>query len=75
MKTRLKIAVAGAAMAGALALPATVSAGGYGKTINDGCDASYGQLVSTARQIGHVEGRVGGARNFVESGLAAAHCG
>jgi hypothetical protein len=46
---------------------------GYGKEIKDGCGASYGQLVSTARALGHIEGSVGGAKNFVESGLAAAH--
>ncbi len=46
---------------------------GYGKTIKDGCGASYGQLVSMARASGHVEGSVGGAMNFVESGLADAH--
>jgi hypothetical protein len=38
------------------------------------CDASYGQLVSAAKQSGHVEGPVSGAKNFVESGLLAAHC-
>lgn len=59
----MTLAVPGAAMAGP----------GYGKRINDGCPASYGQLVSTARSIGHVTGSVGGAKNWVESGLAAAH--
>ena len=68
--------------AGALAVsavfvaPTAATADGWGQQINDGCGASYGQLVSTARAIGHIEGGVGGARNFVESGLAAAHgCG
>lgn len=66
------------AVAGATALilgssMGAASAAGYGKQINDGCGASYGQLVSAARASGHVTGSVGGAKNFVESGLAAAH--
>jgi hypothetical protein len=73
MSTRIKLAVAGAAIAGAMALPMTAAAGGYGKSINDGCGATYGQLVSQARQIGHISGGVSGAKGFVESGLAAAH--
>jgi hypothetical protein len=46
----------------------------YGNGINVHCDASYGQLVKAAKQSGHVEGPVSGAKNFVESGLLAAHC-
>lgn len=53
--------------------PTAASADGWGQQINDGCGATYGQLVSTARAIGHVEGGVSGAKSFVESGLAAAH--
>jgi hypothetical protein len=64
-----------AAMA-SVAVPTAANASGYGKQINDGCGASYGQLVSGARAIGHVTGSVSGAMNFVDSGLAAAHgCG
>ena len=71
MRKRIIVFAATAAMT--LALPGAAMAGGYGKAIKDGCGASYGQLVSTARAIGHVTGSVGGAANFVESGLAAAH--
>lgn len=75
MRIRTKMTVAAVAIATAvtLALPAAASASGYGKDIKDGCGASYGQLVSTARASGHVAGPVSGAMNFVESGLAAAH--
>ena len=38
------------------------------------CEASYGQLVSAAKQSGHVDCPVSGAANFVNSGLLAAHC-
>lgn len=61
------------AAAAAFAMPSAASAEGWGKQINDGCGASYGQLVSTARAAGHVDGAVGGARTWVESGLGAAH--
>ena len=67
------------AVAGATALilgssvGAASAAGGYGKQINDGCGMSYGQLVSAARASDHITGSVGGAKNFVESGIAAAH--
>ena len=53
---------------------ANAEGNGYGKQIKDGL-GSYGQLVSTARAAGHIEGSVGGAKNFVESGLYAAHGG
>jgi hypothetical protein len=69
---RKRLIVLAATIAMALAVPGTAMAG-YGKAINDGCGASYGQLVSQARAIGHVTGSVGGAKNFVDSGLAAAH--
>jgi len=46
----------------------------YGNGINIHCDASYGQLVKAAKASGHVDGPVSGAKNFVESGLLAAHC-
>ena len=78
MRKKIVSGVCVAALAAGLALaaPTAASAQGYGKWINDGCGASYGQLVSTARALGHVEGAVGGASNFVDSGLAAAHgCG
>jgi len=78
MRKKIAAALAGGALVvgAALAAPAAASAAGYGKQINDGCGASYGQLVSTARDLGHISGSVGGAKNFVESGLAAAHmCG
>jgi len=47
----------------------------FGKGINYHCDASYGQLVKAAKQSGHVEGPVSGAKAFAmsETGLAA-HC-
>ena len=70
---RKRITLIAATVALTVGLPAAASAQGYGKTINDGCGASYGQLVSTARAVGHVEGSVGGAANFVNSGLATAH--
>lgn len=75
MRKKIVAALAGGALAvgAALAAPAAASAAGYGKQINDGCGYSYGQLVSMARDAGHVTGSVGGAKNFVESGLAAAH--
>jgi hypothetical protein len=75
MRKKILTAVCATALAAAaaLAVPTSASAAGYGKDIKDGCGASYGQLVSTARAIGHIEGSVGGAKNFVESGLAAAH--
>ncbi|MGN6219809.1 MAG: hypothetical protein ACTHNQ_09905 [Microbacterium sp.] len=78
MRKKILTAVCATALAAGavLAVPTAASASGYGKDINDGCGASYGQLVSTARAIGHIEGSVSGAKNFVESGLAAAHgCG
>ena len=78
MRGRMKMAVIAITVAtmATLAMPAAASASGYGKDIKDGCGASYGQLVSTARASGHVDGSVSGAMNFVESGLAAAHgCG
>jgi len=75
-KILMTVCAAALATAAALSAPAAASASGFGKDIKDGCGASYGQLVSTARASGHVEGSVGGASNFVESGLAAAHgCG
>jgi hypothetical protein len=72
---RMKVAVIAITIAtiGALAMPAAASASGYGKDIKDGCGYSYGQLNSMARASGHVDGSVSGAKNFVESGLAAAH--
>jgi hypothetical protein len=70
MMTATAVAIATAA---ALAVPAAASAEGFGQMINDGCGASYGQLVSTARQAGHIDGSVGGARVWIESGLAEAH--
>jgi hypothetical protein len=69
---RKRLIVLAATIVMTMALPGTAMAG-YGKTIKDGCGASYGQLVSTARASGHVTGSVGGAANFVTSGLAAAH--
>ena len=54
---------------------ANAEGNGYGKQIKDGLGASYGQLVSTARAVGHIEGSVGGAKNFVEGGLYAGHGG
>lgn len=75
-KILMTVCATALATAAALAAPAAASATGYGKDIKDGCGATYGQLVSTARAIGHVEGGVSGAMNFVDSGLAAAHgCG
>lgn len=76
MKNRITMfaTVVTLATVGALAVPAAASADtGFGKQIVDGCGASYGQLVSTARAIGHIDGSVGGARNWIESGLSAAH--
>ncbi len=72
-KIAMTLAAGALAAAAALAAPTAASAAGYGKHINDGCGASYGQLVSMARDAGHISGPVGGAKNFVESGLAAAH--
>ncbi len=69
MRRRIIILAATAAL---MVLPGTAMAG-PGKAIKDGCGASYGQLVSTARSIGHISGGVGGAANFIDSGLAAAH--
>ena len=75
MRKRIMMTVTAVAIATAtaLAVPAAASADGFGKMINDGCGASYGQLVSTARASGHITGSVGGARNWIESGLSAAH--
>ncbi len=70
MRKRVVILATAVAM---MALSGTAMANGYGKAIKDGCGASYGQLVATAREVGHVTGSVGGAANFVNSGLAAAH--
>lgn len=67
-----KLIIVAATTVLAVALPATAMAG-YGKDINDGCGASYGRLVSTARASGHVTGSVSGAQTFVNSGVAAAH--
>ncbi len=68
-----KILITAAAIA-ALAIPTAASAGnGYGATTNAGCGATYGQLVSAARQAGHISGGVNGAKAWIESGLAAAH--
>jgi hypothetical protein len=65
------VATAGLAL-GVAALPA--SADGYGRTINSSClGATYGQLVSGARQAGHISGGVSGAQGFVDGGLLAAH--
>ncbi len=78
MRNRIMMTVTAVAIAtlAALAAPAAASASGYGEEIKSGCGASYGQLVSQARASGHVDGSVGGAKYFVESGLAAAHgCG
>jgi hypothetical protein len=53
-----------------LAIPATASAGGYGKTIKDECGASFGQL----RQLSpHPVTPSKGAKYFVENVLAS-HC-
>jgi hypothetical protein len=77
MRKRIMMTVTAVAIAATavLAVPAAASAStaGFGKQINDGCGASYGQLVSTARASGHITGSVGGARNWIESGLSAAH--
>jgi hypothetical protein len=70
MMTVIAVSIATAA---SLAVPAAASADGFGKQVNDGCGTSYGQLISTARMAGHIDGAVGGARNWIESGLAAAH--
>ena len=65
------LAAAGIAV-GLTALPASASE--YGKTINSSCiGLNYGELVSTARQAGHISGGVSGAKSFVDSGLLAAH--
>ena len=66
------VAVAGIAL-GAAAVPAAAAGNGYGKDIKDGCGATYGQLVSSARQAGHITGGVNGAQNWVTSGLGTAH--
>ena len=68
-----KIVATVAATAFAIAAIGAPVAAGYGKDIKDGCGASYGQLVAAARASGHVTGPVGGAANFINSGLAAAH--
>ena len=68
----LTLAVSVGVAIGLSAVPA--SAAGFGETINSSClGASYGQLVSAARQAGHISGGVSGARGFVDSGLLAAH--
>lgn len=55
-----------------LAIPATASAGnGYGKTIKDECDASFGQL---RKASSHPVTPSKGAKYFAEE-LLAAHCG
>jgi hypothetical protein len=73
MNQKLLTLVIGAGLAiGLAAGPA--SADGVGKTINSSClGATYGQLVSSARQAGHISGGVSGARSFVDDGLLAAH--
>ncbi len=76
MRKRITMAVTAvtiAAMAAFAAPTAASAADGFGKQIKDGCGASYGQLISTARAAGHIDGSVGGARNWIESGLSAAH--
>ena len=75
MRKRIKMTVTAvtiAAMAALAAPTAAMASDGFGKQIND-CGSSYGQLVSGARQAGHIDGSVGGARVWIESGLAAAH--
>jgi hypothetical protein len=75
MRKKFMMAIcAGALVAGAaMATPSAALADGYGVQINDGCGATYGQLVSEARQIGHISGGVHGAAYWIDSGLAAAH--
>lgn len=79
MKKTLGIAAATALAIGALAAPAAAGQPGHGEMafgagIKYHCEMSYGQLVSTARASGHIDGPVSGAKNFVTSGLLAAHC-
>ena len=73
MKKKFIVAAVAASTLALGAAGSASAAGGNGKSINDGCGATYGQLVSTARQIGHISGGVSGAQSFIESGLAAAH--
>lgn len=52
----------------------------FGKGINAHCSLTYGEkvtygsLVSAAKQSGHVEGAVSGAKKFAQSELFLAHC-
>ena len=75
MRKRITMAVATVAVAAfaSLAVPASASAAGFGEQIKEGCGASYGQLISAARAIGHIDGAVGGARNWVEAGFGTVH--
>jgi hypothetical protein len=76
MRRKITILVAAMALSLAAALPAAAAGhAAYGKQVNDSClGASYGQLVSAAIKGDHIE-RPTGAKNFVESGLLAAHEG
>ena len=72
MKRAIGISLAVAFAISAVSAPA-MAGNGYGKQIQDECGLSYGQLVSAGKKSGHVTGPVGGAKNFVDSGLLAAH--
>ena len=79
MRKTLGIVAATALAIGAIAAPAAAGAPDHkdmalGAGIKYHCEMSYGQLVVAARSIGHVEGPVSGVKNFVDSGLFAAHC-
>jgi hypothetical protein len=75
MNKKLLTLVAAAGLAiGLTAVPASAAGTGPGSTIGSSClDTNYGQLVSGARQAGHISGGVSGARTFVDGGLLAAH--
>ena len=79
MKKTLGIVAASTLAIAAFATPVAAGQPAHGESafgagIKYHCGASYGQLVSQARAIGHIDGPVRGAKGFVTSGLFAAHC-
>jgi hypothetical protein len=79
MKRTLGITLAVAFAIGTIAAPAVAGPPGHGEKafgagIKVHCGASYGELVSAAKQGGHVSGPVSGARAFATGPLFGPHC-
>lgn len=79
MKKTLGIVAASALAVAAFAAPVAAGQPAHGESafgagIKYHCGAPYGQLVSAARQSGHIDGPVSGAKGFATGPLFAPHC-